>query len=322
MRILNENALKADIDTMFDSALAYQTAAIRNWFKGTWLKPLLKNQWFAENFLHPIKVVGGGLFDGLGDDDNGYLVSRVAGRKVSIREYTEFDVKDARKGLLYWYQPTTHSILHFKNLEDVVLVRDYLTQLTEATPDFDLRKVNAQDAVKAATKWHEETVRRAEEARLRQEEENKIPALKSWRTMKKGEDWEPIAKLSVHGVEYAVIRLTSPKALRIEGESMAHCIYSYTRNLYQHPYVFLSIRTKKDLYQPLFTAEVHNLSPVVTIQLQPWHNGVEFEGRQERLPVGFEKAFLDLMKDQNVYSRFGKLDNPNEFEVKRCGPRI
>lgn len=321
MRVLNDQALKSDVELMFDETMRRDPKPMRDWFKSSWLKQLLKNDWFAKNFLHKIEPIGdSGRFQGFGKAAEGLLV-RVGGKKVDIREYTPYDVKDAKAGLLYWYQPTTHSLSFYKGQEDILLVKDYFAALLDADPNTDLRRINAQDVVRAARAWHDEEVRR-------RAEERKAPAKARWKTLSEGRDWTPVCEVKDSlGDVYQMIRLVSPKALVVESELMAHCTYMYKGDNLAHAHIFdgrtviVSLRRVKNMAEPVATAEftVEKDKPVYIVQVKPYHNGwADEQGKKEELPAGLESAVTHAAHDPSNLPRFQPIKRPEQvFEVKK-----
>lgn len=323
MRVLNEPTLKSDIDLMFDQTMVRDDKKVREWFKGAWLKQLVKSEWFTKNYLHKITVVGNaGMFEGFGKAAESLLL-RVGGKKIQLRQYSEYDVKDAKSGLLYWYQPTTHSLNFYKNQEEIILVKDYFAALLDADSNTDLRRINAQDAIRAARNWH------TEEA-LRREREKKEPALRVWRTLSEGRDWTPVCEIKDSaGNVYKMIRLISASALVAETELMDHCTYMYKGDRPGHSHIFdgetvvVSVRLKKNMAVPVVTAEFHVVTgkPVYIVQVQPYHNGWTHPttGKKATIPAGLEASINSAAHSPDNQPRFQPMNRPGhaEFEVNK-----
>jgi hypothetical protein len=338
MRVINDSALKVDIDNMFDSLMGREVAALRNWFKSAWQKQLIKADWFKDRFLHKIEAIGGkGMFSGLNANKATCLEYKVNGRALTLKDYTEYDIKDARAGLLWFYAPTTHSLNYYRYLDDIILVRDYLMWKLDDNPEADLRRLNAEDTLRAAQKWHADAARRAaEEARrealrrqkeleaLSEEQRKRVEALgvksvRDWDTMKEGRDWKHVADFNAAGVDYTVIRLTSSKACLVESEHMAHCTYLYKDRIFDSETVLLSVRETKHLHKPLVTAELHS-DPMHIIQIKPFHNGkahIELGLPAMQLPAGVEEFVSAFVMRSGNKNHFEKLSNPLQFKVEK-----
>jgi hypothetical protein len=313
VRVLNDNAMKADVDNMFDAAFAHQDKKLRDWFKSAWLKQMLKEEWFKKTFIHRVTLLdGGGLFKGLDSKATKFLSIRVGVKKITLKEFTEYDAKDAKAGTLFWYAPTTHSLLHYNHLDEINLVRDYFKDLLTEDPNADLRRLNAEDAVRAARKWHDDAAKRASEAPVKE-------ALNVFKTLKKDEDYRFIGYLHAAGNEWAVIRLCTKKALVAESQLMDHCTYTYAEDIYNGHAVILSIRPKKMPYLATVTVEVHT-PPLHIIQIQPYHNG--WENRAKGLPAvtlpdGMKEAVAEFIHRKEVQDQFTPLQKDNEFRVNK-----
>lgn len=288
MRILNLVALKVDVDNMFDISFHEHDKKIRDWFKSSWTKVLVKDKWFQDKFVHrvlPVGTAGNSKFRGFGAKTTLGLYTRVGTKKIDLSEFTEFDHKDAVAGTLFWYSPTTHSLNHYNHMTDIMFVRDYLRSLVEENPLIDLRRINADDAKKAATKWHAEAAKRLAEAHAKELEakraelekmseaerraflEKSTTALRAWRTLQSNTDWVSVSEFHHSGTAYELIRLTSPKALKVESEAMSHCVYSYVKELYNERTTLLSVRLKESVWLPRVTIELHS-PPLHVIQIQ------------------------------------------------------
>lgn len=341
MRVLNEIAMKADVDHMFDATMSHQNKSIRDWFKGSWLKQLTKTDWFVKTFLHKMSAQdGGGMFHGLSDTATKALLIRVRGRKVEIKEFTTYDVKDAKAGTLFWYAPTTHSLLHFNHLDEIIHVRDYFKALLEENPNTDLRRINAVDAVRATTTWHSNAERRRLEAerlaevqrqleldRMTAEERKRAEAeatksIREWRTLSEGRDWTPVCKLHADGSDFVMIRLISAKALVVESSNMAHCTYTYKDDIYDGKTVVLSVRPLGMQHHSMVTVELHT-DPLHVIQIQPYHNGWVHESTPTipgaKVSPAMKSAIQHACLDTANTDRFRPIMRPGtgEFHVNK-----
>jgi hypothetical protein len=298
MRVLNEQALKADIETVFSLTIGNSHPKVLTWFKTVWLKELTKMEWFQSQFLHRMKGIDAtSRFQGFGAKAALGLEVHIASRKEKIKEFTPYDVKDAIAGTLMWYAPTTYSILHFTYLEELTLVRDYLRHLFTEQPDTDTRRLAFNDVVLSARTWFE-AMRRV----------NLPDYVKRWERLADGKDWSIVFDFYYKDELYRVLRLLTKKALVAESEAMSNCLYTYIEDIYTDKCVIVSIRKATDLAQPILDGEIHT-DPFHIVQCRGWHNDWEADKASDPAFRQFTKEKLMSYGEHNV---FPQLEKPQE----------
>jgi hypothetical protein len=289
MRIFNIKDAEGDVETFFGPSDPENAANYLyvKWLKQVWLKHLFKQD---PAWVFPITVKRLPSFFKSTKPTQPQLEVQVTGRAPErIFPQSEWDVKDAENGTLFYYKPSQQTL--FQYAPDLMLTRDYLRSevFREKTAEFDVRKYNVPDTESKALKWHEELaerLRRQAEERRRQalaNENNRYQhvktALAAEEPLVLGVDYVPVKNFSMHGQEYVVSRLLTERSLYNETAAMMHCVWSYGPQLHDRVTVLLSIRKQEEPEVPIITVETQAVwranakSPALrTIQIQGYDN--------------------------------------------------
>lgn len=287
MRIFNIKDAEGDIETFFGPSNPENPPDYLyiKWLKQVWIKHLFKED---PAWVSPIVAKRMPSFFKTSTPKPPQLEVQVAGHAAErIYPQTEWDIKDAEKGILFYYKPSQQTL--FQYAPDLAPMRDYLRAevFRERAIDFDVRKFSVVDTENSARKWHEEHAermrRQAEERRRHAQQNNNYPhvtaALKDEKPMVEGVDYAPVKAFTLHGTEYVVFRLLSEPSLYYETSIMQHCVWSYGPQLRDGTTVILSIRDRAKPQTPLVTVEVHARWPLQatvpslrTIQIQGFEN--------------------------------------------------
>lgn len=280
MRILNQDALTTDTDHVFDVLLKDQPEPVITWFKTTWTNVLvLKTQWFKDAFLHPVVYKdSGGMFEGLGDAGSGMTV-KIGRETITLNATGPYDVKDAKNRILFYYSPTSRSLISHGLDKETILARDYLSYLVSEDPSVNLKKMSPETVIKLAAEWH---------ARSAPDKAKQV-----WRTLREGSDWSVITEFHHKGAKYLLIRLRTKKALVAESEMLDHCVYSYASKLYNTHTVLASLRKAGKASEPIATIELTH-PPFHVLQFYGFEN-TDIDSELERAGVAALKDATDKM---------------------------
>jgi hypothetical protein len=316
MRVFNLTTLHGDIDLHL-SAYFGRTASLGStthtgrinqcekkyvdWVKTMWVKYFMKTQEAQEHFLYDIRVRRlPPMFD-LGTSGAPLqLEVRTPIEELTLSLETEWDVKDADAGTLFYYSPGVHTLSRYYT--ELLDVRDYVFSLINADANVDLGKRSYQDMKRASTTWHAEQqrilqARMETEAALRRAVDSSR-ALPAWDHLMKGSDWELAVPepFELNGIKFLILRLKSQSALDFESYVMEHCVHSYGRQLVQTDplCIILSVRALDSAHLPLVTAE---LSASATEAFAPYY--IQFRGKHnhpaEQTIVGIERKLRELV---------------------------
>jgi hypothetical protein len=282
MRILNLDTLKSDMELHFGGTKANPAfVTFFEWMEKAWVKHLIKSS-EKDNYFLPVQVLSMPSFF---KSDNGpipdELLIETPNGDVKLEPQSEWDISDAKKEVLWYYYPTTHSISKFR--DEIINVRDYVLS-QEQTVLANLQRRNWPDTVKAADKWHGEQRRILEERMRAQAAElaNRLTAEAKERQASlesvEGPDWfraldEPFI---IGGKQYTLVRLISQRALNHESYIMDHCVHTYGHRLFDSETVILSVRALEDINLPLVTVEFwcerNSRQPPYLVQIKGIHN--------------------------------------------------
>lgn len=277
MRVFNLTALHGDIDlhlSMYFGRTASLDAATYtgrinqhekkyvDWIKKVWVKHFMKTQDAQEHFLYDIRVRRMPAMFSIEATVPPKLEARTPIEDLTLDPETEWDVKDADAGTLFYYSPGKYSLGKYTNeLNDV---RDYVLSLIDADANVDLGKRSYPDMKRASETWHAEQqrilqARMEAEAALRRAADSSR-AQPAWDHLMQGSDWDLAipAPFELNGMKFLVVRLKSQAALDFESYVMEHCVHTYGRNLLQTDplCIILSVRALDSAHLPLVTAEL------------------------------------------------------------------
>lgn len=306
MRIFNQAELKADFARYFQGPVNNENHnKFLTWLTESAVKWLLKNdKEFTDTFTSPVTVKPLTLFQTSSDTQlEAYNFTDAFGQKTRAYLETEFDIKDARNGILRAYVPKMSLTWWLSNNPKYKLieVRDFVYELLDEKPDEDLRKYTLDQMPKHIERWHRELERRAEEKRkeLQRElerqterQQNFTSALldvqtytslhpgmfgvvrqellaNAWVFLTEGVDY---VRMGVKG-DYLALRLLSADALRWEAEAKGSCIYSqhYINELGNNRSMYVSLREVKNPDVCLYTAELRRVANKwEPVQVEGW----------------------------------------------------
>jgi hypothetical protein len=196
--------------------------------------------------------------------------------RLELEPQTEWDIKDAEAGTLWYYAPTTHNLQVYR--DEVVDVRDYILGLLSEDANTDISRRNWTDTVRASKHWHEEQRRKLEEEMCVAAEAAKVLADAQHRAAVpvEGIDWfraldEPF---QINGRKLMLVRLVSARALKYESYVLDHCVHTYGESIFNGKTIIMSVRDLESIETPLITIEFYSeeLKPPYLIQIRGIHN--------------------------------------------------
>lgn len=265
---------------------------ITKWFNTVFLKWLTINDtaWFAK-----LEV----------KDPPSFYKSKTAGPRLVVPDRdgselhvlipeNEWQVKDAREGLLYWVHADETSLWqgYTDNLNHI---KDYLQQQLFANrpPEYEVRRHAYEHVMSASIAWHEQLEREKAKEELRQAERLKTITVDS------DQDYRPITSIRINDTDLIMYRLMSPDSLEYESIRMRNCIKGYDCALYNSETVLLTVRAVSDLTKPLFDIEM-------SVQDYAYSQGVELSDSPLRFNVIQARGPMNEVNLDKIVNGFSK----------------
>lgn len=307
MRILNKKVPEGEIDMYFGVTL---TPSIPNqlylrWLKQVWIQNLIKTD---PGWAFPVQIEEPlAMFSGLKVPPLMYV--DIPGQpRQKIYPENEWDTKDARAGILYYYSRSRNTLAQYS--QTLVPFQEYLTRslFADKPVDYDVRRHRVPDVERAIPIWRqEEEQRMLSELRAAntQAENDNNPYWSpiSAKSLKEGVDFKVIGRFAhENGTEYSIVRLLSPNALDVEGSAMWHCIGRYYKEYLGNGLTILgSLRKSSELDKPLVTFEL----TVTRYSNRASYNMIQVQGKHDHNP------------NQTIP---GSLENTMVWVLKHCDP--
>lgn len=257
MRVFNQDSLRSDIEQYFGLVrLDPANLKFLEWMDKAWTKHFLKN--CADGFLYPI--VPHRMPSFFKDEDGGKpeesLIVELPFGELKLVAQSQWDEKDAEKGILFYYSPGAYTIAKFTN--EVSDVRDYVRSVIEENPNVDLGRRSWADVVRASEVWHEEQRRQMQAMMEAAAAVAKAQNQTVWESLQMGVDHWPASDypMVINGQTFILMRLASQRALNYESFVLDHCVHSYGADLMNGETVLLSVRSASSLETPLITVEI------------------------------------------------------------------
>lgn len=314
MRVFNTTDLHADIDLHLsaffrqsggDNSYAGRVNArerkYMEWIKKAWVRHFMKQEAAMAGFLYDVRVRRmPSMFKSESSSAALKLEVQTPLELLMLDPQTEWDVKDADAGTLFYYSPGKFTLERFYH--EVNDVRDYVLDLLSNDPEIDLSKRSYPDMKRASETWHVEQQRLLQarmeaEAALRRAADASR-AMPAWDHLSEGRDWDlaMTVPFELNGMKFLALRLKSQQALDFESYIMEHCVHSYGPRLRTPDplCVILSIRALDSAHLPLVTAE---LSVSATGSYAPFY--IQIRGKHnhdaEQTIKGISKKLQELI---------------------------